>query len=101
MVASCGHHRGGLNMRSMSRSPPRKAAQVGSLEMAAVAGASKVTNFSDPKLVTQKLVTVQKLVTSQPGGDSNSKQADWEWCVPMMSLNTATSDQLPDLRQAR
>ena len=51
-------------MRSMSRSPPRKAAQVGSLEMAAVAGACKVTNFSDPKLVTQKLlVTVQKLVT--------------------------------------
>ena len=79
-MASCGHHRGGLNMRSMSRSPPRKAAQVGSLEMAAVAGASKVTNFSDPKLVTQKLVTLQKLVTSQPGGDSNSKQADWEWC---------------------
>ena len=36
--ASCGHDGGGLNMSGMSRSPPRKAAQVGSLEVAVVAG---------------------------------------------------------------
>ena len=77
-MASCGHHRGGLNMRSMSRSPPRKAAQVGSLEMAAVAGACKVTNFSDPKLVTQKLVTAKKLVTvSLAAIQIQSKRSDW------------------------
>jgi hypothetical protein len=39
-------------MRSMSRGLPRKAAQVGGLEMAVVAGAYEVTNFSDPKLDT-------------------------------------------------
>ena len=54
-MASCGHDGGGLTMRSMSRSPPRKAAQVGSLEMAVVAGTCECPTFLRHKVGQQKV----------------------------------------------